>query len=100
MNAALVGEVGVIAEELPAAGVVRGDQHLQHHGPEQPRQYFHRQEIFRTAPDPPADPSGFFELRKSEQKEQHEPRPPPNGIFQRGLAVAAACLRRPVRAGQ
>ena len=25
----LVGEVGMIAEELQAAGVVRGDQHLQ-----------------------------------------------------------------------
>jgi CubicO group peptidase (beta-lactamase class C family) len=45
-------EVGVIAEELQAAGVVRGDQHLQHQGAEQPRQDFHRQEIFGTAADP------------------------------------------------
>jgi hypothetical protein len=43
----------VIAEELQAAGVVGGDQHLQHQGAEQPRQDFHWQEIFGTAADPP-----------------------------------------------
>jgi hypothetical protein len=39
----LIGEVGVIAEELQAAGIVRGEQHLQHQAAEQPRQDLHRQ---------------------------------------------------------
>ena len=42
----------MIAEELQAAGVVRGDQHLQHQGAEQPRQHLDRQEVVGTAADP------------------------------------------------
>ena len=42
----------MIAEELQAVGVVRGDQHLQHQAAEQPRQHLHRQEIVWTAADP------------------------------------------------
>jgi hypothetical protein len=53
LERSLVGEVGVIAEETQAAGVVGGDQHLQHQGAEQPRQDFNWQEIFGTAADPP-----------------------------------------------
>ena len=48
----LAGEVGVVAEELQAAGVVCGEQHLQHQAAEQPRQHLHRQEIVWTAADP------------------------------------------------
>jgi hypothetical protein len=43
---------GMIAEELQATGVVRGEEHLQLQAAEQPRQYLHRQEIFGTAADP------------------------------------------------
>jgi hypothetical protein len=42
----------MIAEELQATGVVRGEEHLQLQAAEQPRQYLHRQEIFGTAADP------------------------------------------------
>ena len=42
----------MIAEELQAVGVVRGDQHLQHQAAEQPRQHLHRQEVVGTAADP------------------------------------------------
>src|ERR1035437_543734 len=52
LERSLVGEVGMIAEELQAVGVVRGDQHLQHQAAEQPRQHLHRQEVVGTAADP------------------------------------------------
>ena len=47
-----VGESGVIAEELQAAGVVRGDQLLQEQPAEQAREHAHRQEEAGPAGDP------------------------------------------------
>ena len=49
----LVGEMGVIGEELQAAGGVRRLQHRQHLAAEQPRQHRHRQQIVLRAADPP-----------------------------------------------
>ena len=42
----------MIAEELQAAGGLRGEEHLQHQAAEQPRQHLDRQEVVGTAADP------------------------------------------------
>jgi hypothetical protein len=52
LERSLVGEPYMIAEELQAAGMVRGDQHLQKQPAEQRRENLHRQEIARSARDP------------------------------------------------
>src|SRR5207342_3207302 len=52
LERSLVGEPYMIAEELQAAGMVRGDQHLQKQPAEQRRENLYRQEIARSARDP------------------------------------------------
>ena len=47
-----VGEMGVIAEERELAGLVRGNQLLQHEAPEQLGEHQHRQEEVGTGGDP------------------------------------------------
>jgi hypothetical protein len=44
-----LGQLGVIAEELQAAGIVSGDQLLQKQSPEQPREHAHGEEEARAA---------------------------------------------------
>ena len=46
----LVGEVGVVAEELQAAGAVRSESHLRRRAAEQPRQHLHRQRYLGRQP--------------------------------------------------
>ena len=48
-----VGELGVRAEELQVAGLVRGLQHRQHLAAEELRQHRHGQQIVLRAADPP-----------------------------------------------